>query len=91
VSPLIDPAVSAADVLLATGVVALTFLIAGLLLRVAIDSEHPTRVDIHPRKTVRFDDKERGEPSGYAIRITRRGTPLRPSDSGVPTYQPRAK
>ena len=75
-SPLVDPAISAADVLRATGVVALTFLIAALLLRAAIDWERPTRVDIRARKTERFD--ERIGPSGYAIRITCRGAPSRP-------------
>jgi hypothetical protein len=78
VSPLVDPTVSDAGVLLATGVVALTFLIASLLVHAAIDLERPTRVDIQPRKTVRFDDEERSEPSGYAICITRRGAPWRP-------------
>jgi succinoglycan biosynthesis protein ExoL len=79
-SPIVDVPVSDGDVLLATGVVALTFLLAAFLLRYTIPVARPSRAHIRPQDTdsLRSDGKEMSEPSGYAILIIRRGPPPRP-------------
>jgi hypothetical protein len=79
--PVVDVPISDGDVLLTTGVVALTFLLAALLLRNTIDAARPSRAPtLRPQGTdsLRSDGKEMSEPTGYAIRITRRGQLSRP-------------